>query len=185
VAAHVPIYNFTSHARHQGSSMTNNRDKKRLDAFYADAGKKNLLLTMKNPLSWYGAAHRSMLLANIIRTRIEEDIPTENEGETYPVTLVFKPSRSGDIFWLQRLRAAISNDIVDNNFVGDDVNFEAEGTIDRQDIDIMYVPRYRKTHHLYPTYLYFVGVAMENVLKVIYVMRHTDSIYSNSDSEIV
>ncbi len=165
--------------------MTNNRDKKELDAFYADGGKRNLLLTMKNPLSWYGAARRSMLLANMIRTRIEEDIPAENEGEMYPVPLVFKPSRSGDIFWLKRLRTAIKNDIADNNFVGNDVNLEADETIDKHDVETMHVPRYRKLHHLYPVYLYLVGTAMEDLLKAIYVMQNTDSIYSECDPEIV
>jgi hypothetical protein len=165
--------------------MKNNSDEDELDAYYDVASKRNLLLNVKNPLSWYYSARRSMLLANMIRTRIEEDIPAENEGDVQSVRLVFKPSRSGNIFWLQTLRAAIRNDIAEDYFVGKDVNVEAEETIDKHGIDMMQVPRYRKLHGLYPTYLYFVGVAMENVLKGIYVMRHTDSIYSESGLEIV
>jgi hypothetical protein len=65
------------------------------------------------------------------------------------------------------------------------VDTQAEETIDKNDIIMRPVNRYRTTHRLYPTYLYFVGTAMENMLKAIYVMRRTDSIYSDSDPEIV
>jgi hypothetical protein len=140
---------------------------------------------MKNPLAWYGAARKSMLAANIIRTIIEHDVPAENEGqEAGYFPNVFK-SRSGDIFWLQTLRAQIAIDVAEDYLVGNDVNILAEETIDKNGIMMMPVPRYRVAHHLYPTYLYFVGTAMENVLKAIYVLRHTDSIYSDSDPKIV
>lgn len=163
--------------------MTANGNKKELDEFYDEGSKRNLPLQMKNPFAWYNAAQRWMLLANMMRSRIERDNPAENEGET-EVVRVLEPSRSGDIYWLQILSAAIKNDIVEDNFVGNLVNVEAEETIDKRGIDIMPEPRYRRLHHLYPLYLYFVGAAMESLLKAIYVMQHTDSIYSNSDPEI-
>jgi hypothetical protein len=165
--------------------MANDGDKNELAEFYEDAGRRNLLLQTKNPLAWYNAARRSMLQANMIRSRIEEDISAENEGKTQSVPLIFKPSRSGDIFWLKTLRAAIRNDIAGDHFIGNDVDIQAEETIDKRSIEMMLVPQYRKLHHLYPAYLYLIGAAIEDLLKAIYIMRHTDSIYSKSDPEIV
>jgi hypothetical protein len=165
--------------------MTNNSaEDKFWDEFYDDGSKKNLLLNIKNPLSWYGSARNWMLIANMIRTRIEEDNPTENEGDVEFRPGVFEPSRSGDIFWLRTLKARIRNDIVDKHFVGNDINFDKEPTIEKRDINFP-DSKYRKLHRLYPIYLYCIGVAIENVLKGIYVLRNADSIHDESDSDIV
>ncbi|MGZ4848177.1 MAG: hypothetical protein ACXV5H_08625 [Halobacteriota archaeon] len=163
--------------------MTKNADE--LDDFYDDTSRRNLLLQMKNPLAWYYTARRSMLLANMIRMRIEKDIPVDDPEKIQSVPLIFKPSRSADIYWLQSLRAAIRNDVIDDHFVGDGVNVETEETIDKSGIDMISMHVYRKLHSLYPTYLYFIGAAMENVLKAIYAMQNTDSIHSENDPDIV
>lgn len=164
--------------------MTNKKDRDEWDAFYEERAKKNLLLQLKNPLSWYGSARRSMLLANKIRTRIEKDIPIVNEGDDQFFPGVFTPNRLGDVFWLQTLRAAIRNDLGGDCFVGDEVNFDTEDTIDKHGIDKMPAPKYRKLHSLYPIYLYFIGAAMENLLKAICIMRHTDTIYLHTESDL-
>lgn len=166
-----------------GTAMTDNRDKDELDEFYEDAGRRNLLLKIKSPLAWYNKARSSIEVANMIRTSIEEDIP--NEGGPHLVSVVFEPSRSGDIFWLQTLRAVIRNDIVGDHFVGNEVVIQTEETIDKNGIGTMSDLRYKKLHHLYPNYMNLVGIATENLLKAIYVMRHTDSIHSESNPEIV
>jgi hypothetical protein len=137
--------------------MTNNKDRDEWDAFYEERATKNLLLQLKNPLSWYGSARRSMSLANKIRGRIEEDIPTVNEGDDQFFPGVFTPNRLGDVFWLQTLRAEIRNDLSGDGFVGVEVNFDTEDTIDKHGIDMMPEPKYRKLHPLYPIYLYFIG----------------------------
>jgi hypothetical protein len=163
----------------------NSAEDKFWDEFYDNGSKKNLLLNIKNPISWYGSARNWMLVASMIRTRIEEDIPAKNEGDTQFFPGVFEPSQLGDSFWLQTLSARIRKDIVEEHFVRNDINFDAETTIDKHGKDEFPDPKYRKLHSLYPIYLYCIGVAMENMLKGIYVLRHTDSIYEESDLKIV
>ncbi len=166
--------------------MTNNSaEDKFWDAYYDDASRKNLLLNIKNPRSWYGSTRNWMLVANMIRTRIEEDIPAENEGDIESLPGVFNPSRLGDIYWLKTLSAMIREDIVEAHFVGNNINLDTDTTIDKHGVDLFPHPKYRKLHSLYPIYLFCIGVAMENLLKGIYVLRHTDSIYAESDLEIV
>ena len=155
------------------------------DEFYDEASKKNLLLNIKNPISWYGSARNWMLVASMVRTRIEDDIPAKNEGDLESLYGVDEPSRSGDFFWLRTLRARIRKDIVEEHFVGNDTKFDAETTSNKHGIDELSVPKYRKLHPIYPIYLYCIGAAMENLLKDIYVLRHTNSIYEESDLEII
>jgi hypothetical protein len=164
--------------------MTNSNDRDERDEFYEEPAKKNLLLNLKNPLSWYYAARRLMLLANKIRAQIEADIPAVNEGDDQFFPGVFTPNRLGDVFWLQTLRARIRNDLSGDYFVGDEVNFDTEDTIDKDGLEMFSEPKYRKLHPLYPLYLYFIGAAIETLLKAICIMRLTTSIYLYSESNL-